>query len=99
MDQMWLYREYLPDWDWIRKTDVVIDIGAYVGTFSVLAAWLAPRGRVFAFEPNPENFGFLSKNVQANGLDNLVPYHLAVAGSRKDRLLIGGGTLGSLYEG
>src|SRR5262245_36969140 len=35
---------------------VVIDIGAHLGSFSVLAAAHAPRGLVFSYEPDSANF-------------------------------------------
>ncbi len=37
--------------------------GANIGTFSVLAARLAPRGRVYAFEPSQGTFAVLKKNA------------------------------------
>ncbi|MEX0906735.1 MAG: FkbM family methyltransferase [Gemmatimonadota bacterium] len=45
----------------------VLDIGAHVGYYTLLSAVLAgPRGRVFAFEPNPVNHGFLQRHVAIN---------------------------------
>ncbi len=99
IDQMWIYKDYVPDWGWIRQNDVVIDIGAYIGAFAVLAAWLAPKGKVYAFEPQPENFLLVSENARLNHLENLIPCNLAVAGQRNDRFLIGAGTIGSFYDG
>ncbi len=51
----------------IGPGDTVVDIGANIGGFSILAA---RRGaRVIAFEPFPANFAALERNVQRNGLD------------------------------
>jgi FkbM family methyltransferase len=53
-------------WRLVRPGDTVIDVGANVGFMTLaMAARLAERGRVFAFEPHPDLFGELSKNVEA----------------------------------
>ncbi len=54
----------------------IVDIGANIGVFSVLAALAAPDSVVHAYEPHPEAFKWLSKN--ANGL-NVNAFNLAVA--------------------
>jgi FkbM family methyltransferase len=51
----------------IKQGDVVVDVGAYVGYYTVLLTMLVgPKGKVYAFEPEPENFAFLNKNVGFN---------------------------------
>jgi FkbM family methyltransferase len=52
----------------VRPGSVVLDLGAYIGRFSLLAAQQAgPTGIVYAFEPDPRNFKALVKNVMKNG--------------------------------
>jgi FkbM family methyltransferase len=46
--------------------DVVFDVGAEIGFFSVLAAVLSRGGAVFAFEPNPENLEVLHQTAKMN---------------------------------
>jgi FkbM family methyltransferase len=47
----------------------VIDIGANVGLFSlVMARWVGPTGRIFAFEPAPESLEALRKHIQLNAM-------------------------------
>lgn len=41
---------------------VVIDVGANVGIFSVMAANFCPQGRIYAFEPNSTAFEALKRN-------------------------------------
>jgi FkbM family methyltransferase len=46
---------------------VVLDIGAYVGHYALLAARLVgPEGQVFAFECHPVSFRFLQHNIAIN---------------------------------
>lgn len=48
--------------------DVFVDVGANIGYFSVLAAErVGGAGQVFAFEPDPENYGLLAANLALNG--------------------------------
>lgn len=42
---------------------VIVDVGAHIGAFAVLAASLWPGGRVFAYEMDDENFSVLEANV------------------------------------
>lgn len=52
---------------------VVVDGGANVGYFTLLAAKLVGgSGRVYAFEPEPRNFDFLSRSVERNRVENVV---------------------------
>lgn len=57
----------------LRPGMTVLDIGAHVGYYTVLAGRLVgPRGLVVAFEPSPRNFELLLANVWRNGLTNVV---------------------------
>jgi protein-L-isoaspartate O-methyltransferase len=51
----------------VRPGDTVVDIGAHEGYITCwLAQCVGPRGRVVAVEPNPENLGYLRRNVDLN---------------------------------
>jgi FkbM family methyltransferase len=64
----------------IRPGDVVLDIGANIGYYTlILARLVGERGRVYAFEPDPTNFRLLKKNVRANGYQNVVFVNKAVS--------------------
>jgi hypothetical protein len=56
----------------LQPGDSMLDIGANIGVFSVLAAGLVgPAGRVVAFEPAPENRVRLAANLALNELENV----------------------------
>ncbi len=68
--------------EWIagfRDTDILVDVGANVGMYSVWAA--ATRGaRVYAFEPESQNYATLNRNIVLNRLDGKVTaYCLALS--------------------
>lgn len=63
----------------LQPGDSFIDVGAHVGYFSLLAsAYVGPKGRVFAFEPDGANFGHLLRHLHLNGVRNVVPHNWAV---------------------
>ncbi len=55
----------------IRPDSVVWDIGAGSGSVSIEAAMLAPRGRVYAVEVDPEGVSICRDNVRTHGVDNV----------------------------
>lgn len=64
----------------IRPGATVLDVGAHVGYYTLLSAVLAgPRGRVHAFEPNPQNAAFLRRHVRLNRLGNVTVEQAAVS--------------------
>ena len=56
--------------EWIaefKPNDILVDVGANVGMYTVWAA--ATRGaRVFAFEPEAQNYALLNRNILFNDL-------------------------------
>lgn len=57
----------------IKPGFVIYDIGAYIGFFSLLAGSLSrPAGRVYAFEPLPDNLKRLKLHISLNGLEDAV---------------------------
>jgi len=57
----------------MKSGDIVVDIGAHIGLFSLRAAKkVGSRGRVIAIEPAPQNIYFLRKNIAANSLSNVL---------------------------
>jgi FkbM family methyltransferase len=67
-------RDFIP----ITKDSIVVDVGAHIGSFSVMAAQTASK--VIAFEPDPDNFQMLRKNIELNNLRNILIYPIAVSG-------------------
>jgi FkbM family methyltransferase len=52
-----------------KKSNVILDIGANTGVFSVLAKAYNSKAEVHAFEPQPNVFRVLEKNNTINGFD------------------------------
>ncbi|MEM6773732.1 MAG: FkbM family methyltransferase [Pseudomonadota bacterium] len=65
-----------------RAGDVVVDVGANLGYFSLLSALAeAAPAQVHAFEPAADNFALLEKNLALNGCSDLVCTHHAALSS------------------
>jgi FkbM family methyltransferase len=81
----------IPWLDAISPGEILVDIGANVGTYSIYAAQVA-KARVFAFEPEALNYAELNKNIYINQAHRSVTaYCLAMSDvSRVDRLFLGG---------
>lgn len=63
--------------------DVVLDIGANIGTHTIFfAQQVAPSGFVWAFEPQRLAFQMLCGNVALNGLPNVYAHQLALGDKR-----------------
>ena len=74
-------RDYLAHGIRLGAGATVVDIGANIGTFTVLAASIVgPTGRVIAFEPVSATFARLQANVALNGLHNVVACREAIDG-------------------
>jgi len=71
----------------IEKDWNIIDIGAGVGDFSLLAGSLVPVGKVFAFEAFSETFHLLQENINLNRFSNIKAYFEAV-GAKDGHLFI-----------
>jgi len=64
----------------IKTGDTIVDIGANIGYYTVIFAELTGiSGKVYAFEPDPENFLILVKNAQHNKLSNVIMIEKAVS--------------------
>jgi FkbM family methyltransferase len=72
----------------IKKGDIVLDIGAHIGYYTLIFAKLVgTEGRVYAFEPDPDNFAILNRNIEINGYSNIVTEQIAVSNQTGKTLL------------
>jgi len=67
----------------VKEGNVIFDIGANIGYYSVLASKLVGKtGKVYAFEPDPRNIDLLKKNLALNHCHNVTVIPKAI--SEKD---------------
>ncbi|MCD6457720.1 MAG: FkbM family methyltransferase [Thermoproteales archaeon] len=66
-------RVYIPSRKFeIAPEDIVVDIGAHIGTFSIYAGKRAYNGIVVAYEPLSFNFKLLMENIKLNDMQDHV---------------------------
>jgi FkbM family methyltransferase len=83
--EVWIANDYQRPGFQIRAQDVVVDIGAQIGVFTVRAATAAPGVRVVSFEPFPDNYRLLQANVELNDLSHVTPVNQAVSAIAETR--------------
>jgi FkbM family methyltransferase len=76
----------LPWMDALHQGQVMVDVGAHTGTFTIR---LAQRGvKVHAFEASPEVFELLQLNVVENNLTDLVTLHNVALYDKEESLAV-----------
>ena len=64
----------------IKEGMVVVDVGANIGLYTLIASRLVGKtGVVYAFEAMPINYELLCKNIEINNYTNVVPIQKAVS--------------------
>lgn len=64
----------------IKEGDIVFDIGAHVGFYTLLSSQLVgEQGQVVSFEPFPPNLRYLKRHIQLNKLKNVRVVEKAVS--------------------
>ncbi len=64
--------------EWLKSGDAVIDVGANIGAYTLrMSQIVGPTGRVYAFEPIPDTFASLTRNLRAVGATNVTLFNAA----------------------
>lgn len=75
---------------YLKPDDVLYDVGANIGAYTLLAAVTVPGIRVVSFEPSPANFAALSANVELNSVaEQVVAVPLALGDRPRSAVLDG----------
>lgn len=81
---IWIIKETILDRDYekhgvpLQDGWVVFDIGAGLGDFATATARQHPHSKVYAWEPFPESFALLQKNLKLNNITNVQAFPNAV---------------------
>lgn len=63
----------------IKSPNVIVDVGASIGDFALLAAHRFPNATVYAIEPDPDNYQQMRRNIALNNYTNIIPMNVAVS--------------------
>jgi len=67
----------------LESGDIVFDVGANIGWYSVLLSKCFSGVEVHSFEPDPQNFKILKFNVELNNFKNVISNNIGI-GKEKD---------------
>src|SRR5438067_2674206 len=65
----------------LTRAELFIDVGAHYGFYTLLAAKNHPHLEVLAFEPVPQTFEVLRRNLALHQLQTFTAYQAAVSGT------------------
>lgn len=65
--------------DECESEEIIFDIGASIGTYSLALASKYPGSDILAFEPNLETFKKLEKNIECNGFNNITIHNIGIS--------------------
>ena len=74
-----IYLENIYFHEIIKEGMNIVDIGANIGAYTVLAAEkVGENGKVIAVEPEPQNYNQLLENMRLNNFKNVIPQNIAL---------------------
>ncbi len=82
--EIFLLEDYKQALGIIKSADLVIDIGAQIGVFSLYAYNANPKAKILSFEPYSANFEMLKKNLILNKASNIKPNQFAITSETKE---------------
>lgn len=87
-NEIFKYKEYRIAEEAIKNArHPILDIGAHAGFFSLYCHVQNPKAKIFALEPEPENFKFLQKNLKMNKVRTVKSELAAMGGASGKRRL------------
>ncbi|MDR0741739.1 MAG: FkbM family methyltransferase [Rickettsiales bacterium] len=68
---------------YIPENAVVLDVGANIGNHSIYWAAMCGARKIHAFEPLPASYDYLLKNIEINGLGDVITPHKFALGNKR----------------
>ena len=81
IEEVYQRNEYLKDFilPFVPQDGIIVDVGAHIGCFTVLAGEKFKPKLIAAIEPDPANFDYLVRNILASGFIDMVrPFRIAL---------------------
>ena len=83
LTHVWLIEEYKKENFEIQPHDIIIDVGAHIGLFTIYASQFCTKGKIYSFEPVLENYELLLENIKLNNLDHVTSFNQAISNSNE----------------
>ena len=85
--EVWVERHYAIPGFAAKPGDVIVDIGANVGVFTLWAARRSKGARIISVEPFPATARFLRENLARSGIGNVTVVEACVGGAEREVVL------------
>lgn len=77
-----------------QNNPVILDLGSHIGTSVIYFKLLYPKSKIFCFEPNPDNYLILKRNIAS--FDGVKAYNFALSDvNQTNKLYISDGSMSS----
>ena len=83
----------------LQPSSTILDIGAHIGWYAVTLGKMFPKSQIYAFEPIPATWQVLQRNLERNGLRNVLAMNVGCAQKEQEKELYyfkGGSALASI---
>jgi len=79
---------YAPEWFQLdgEKIKTVVDVGALIGSFSLWIHEKIPKAKIFAYEPDPESYNYLLKNIKQAKAEKQIQANNFAVWEREEKL-------------
>ena len=86
-DTFWTKEPETLEWIKTFQPDTVfIDVGANIGMYTLFAASLHRKTKIYAIEPLRENFTSLKNNIELNRFDHVIPLNIAISDQEEKKV-------------
>jgi hypothetical protein len=75
----WYELDLLQMLDKLQICGNYLDIGAYVGTFSLFSSLFCPSDNIYAIEPQLDIYSKLVRNIEANNINKCKTFNIAIS--------------------
>lgn len=72
---------------YVRENGVIIDFGAHIGSFSILAATLKPDAKIYSYEPCAENMEVFEQTIARNKLGDHISANIKAVWGKEEEVI------------
>lgn len=83
LNELYIFNQYGQFNKYLKDASNVIDVGAHIGTFSIMTGKYLKKGRIYCYEPDRKNFKILTNNININNMQNkIIAFRLGIASKK-----------------
>jgi len=70
-----------------KNVNIILDVGANIGVYTILIAKMYPKATVYSFEPNPDVIDRYKKNIKLNNIKNNILLEYGLSDKNTNKIL------------